>query len=202
MKANFLFLTENFNESVFMREDIKKFYSNIKYYQLIYSSEQNDNLDYLLNYDFCFDFNYVGSLYRKDILDVLKKDSNYVSLIQVTPPVINEIKRVNSFCRAKVNLVFHSESNGKNGVITERFAEALSYGNIIFHDNLRIKSLTGHLPGCIYINSYDDLEQKYNEIRSLNIEEINEMVKLNRYFWSNSDFTYRKQASNIIKTFQ
>jgi hypothetical protein len=130
----------------------------------------------------------------------LKKIKNNISLksyIKLTPPIINEIKRVNSFTLSKINLVFHSEENKRKGIITERFAEALSYGNIIFHDNKRINEKIPELQGCRYVKSYEEIIDNFHFFNELSAFEFNEIVNKNREYWRTSPYSYRKQALNI-----
>jgi hypothetical protein len=197
--SNWLFLTESYNQVHFMREDINQFYCNVNFYQLQYSSTKNDLIKYKEFNNFKFDFNFVGSPYNVDILNKIKNNKKLRSFIRIAPPVINEIERVNSFINSKFNLVFHSEGNKLNGVVTERFAEALSYGNILIHDNQKISEYISELPGCKYIESYEDIIEICNYFNNLNPHEITEIVNKNREYWKNSQFSYRKQALNIVK---
>ena len=194
--SNWLFLTESFYNSHFQEGNLG-FYSKVNFYQLQYSSSINDLIDSPITEIFKFDFNYVGSSYNFKILDKIMKNPDFKSLIKITPPIINEIDRINSFILSKINLVFHSEENKRKGIITERFAEALSYGNIIFHDNERILEHIPDLPGCLYVSSYQDIIEKYNYFKLLSNQELNEIIQQNRSYWKSSPFSYRKQALNI-----
>lgn len=196
--SNWLFLTESYNKGHFMREDINQFYSNVNFYQLQYSSTKNDLIKYKEFNNFKFDFNFVGSPYNVDILNKIKNNKKLLSFIRIAPPVINEIERVNSFINSKFNLVFHSEGNKKSGVITERFAEALSYGNIILHDNLKISEDFIDLPGCRYVKTYEDVIEIYEYFNNLSEIQISEVIKINREYWIKSPYSYRIQALNII----
>jgi len=193
---NWLFLTESFYDEHF-KEDNLDFYSKVRFYQLQYSSAVNDLMDIELPQSFKFDFNYVGSRYNEYILKKIKNNISLKSYIKLTPPIINEIKRVNSFTLSKINLVFHSEENKRKGIITERFAEALSYGNIIFHDNKRINEKIPELQGCRYVKSYEEIIDNFHFFNELSAFEFNEIVNKNREYWRTSPYSYRKQALNI-----
>jgi|TARA_B110000208_G_C11775170_1_gene431767 hypothetical protein len=192
-----IYLTENYSEDWIKKETKLKFYNDKVHHRLIYSSCYDDRIDYsdlTWEIDLKHSFNYVGSVYKKKILNAIKNNPIYKSEILFYPPVQNEVKRLNSFSSSSINLVFHSDSNIEKRIITERFPEAMSMGNFIIHDHPKI-SKDFVSKGIVY---YDSINHIYDVIDRLRLEDVLESSKLNYILWQNSKMSYRKQAIEII----
>jgi len=192
-----IYLTENYSKNCLKKYEKLSFYNDKKYKKLIYSSCLDDRINYSdlpWKIDIKQSFNYVGSVYKREILNAIKNNPIYKSEILFYPPVQSEIKRLNSFSSSSINLVFHSDSNIEKRIITERFPEAMSMGNYIIHDHPKI-SKDFVSKGIVY---YDSINHIYDLIDRLRLEDVLESSKLNYILWQNSKMSYRKQAIEII----
>jgi len=148
----------------------------------------------LIERDYIFQF--VGSNYKNDFTTFCK--NNYKSFIKITPPSIDEIIRINSFRKSKINLVFHSNANIKKGIIVERFPEAISYGGIILHDHPRIVEKFENIESFFYIKDLDDLVDVYEKISSLSENDLSNMREISYKTWVKSNLSYKYEANKII----
>lgn len=192
-----IYLTENYSKNYKKKYKKLSFYNDKKYKKLIYSSCIDDRINYSdlpWEIDIKQSFSYVGSVYKREILNAIKNNPIYKSEILFYPPVQSEIKRLNSFSSSSINLVFHSDSNIEKRIITERFPEAMSMGNFIIHDHPKI-SKDFVSKGIVY---YDSINHIYDLIDRLRLEDVLESSKLNYIIWQNSKMSYRKQAIEII----
>jgi hypothetical protein len=166
---------------------------------LKYSSPFHPSFSPLINENRKFDFNFVGHGYQKKLTAYCRK--KYNSFIRNTPPIVNEIIRLNSFAKSKVNLVFHASSNISKGIVVERFAEALSMGGLIFHDHPRISSeFPGH-PSIFFVKSENEIDDAFNYVRSLSNEDIFRLRTASSETWRKSGLSYFDQAGKILKKF-
>jgi hypothetical protein len=186
---------ENINfDYISKQKNLYEFRNIYQVYNLRYSSPY-ERVDLNFNKR-SFDFQFVGSRYKVNFLDHVKE--NYNSFIRKTPPIVNEVLRVNSFQNSLINLVFHSNANIEKGIIVERFSEALSLGGIIFHDHPLINKEFKALESVVFINSIEDLEREYMKIINMNAEQVNKLRKDSRRAWEESELSYKKQAKNIL----
>ena len=189
-------LGEDMDQEYLKSEDVLvKFQSQYDIYRLKYSSSHEIKPRY--EQERKFDFQFVGSNYKSEWTKYC--DQKYNSFVRITPPAINEIERINSYQKSKINLVFHSEANIKKGIIVERFAEAISLGGIIFHDHPKISKLFPNVESFFYIKSVEDIEKNHQYINSLQVDEIAALRKASRECWEMSELSYQKQASSILE---
>ncbi|PMH10120.1 hypothetical protein [Vibrio splendidus] len=189
-------LGEDMDKEYLKTEDaLVKFQSQYDIYRLKYSSNHEIKPSYTQKRD--FDFQFVGSNYKSEWTKHC--DKKYNSFVRITPPVINEVERINSYRKSEINLVFHSEANIKKGIIVERFAEAISLGGIIFHDHPKINQLFPNVDSFFYIKSIGDIDKNYKHITGMQVDEITALRKASRECWEISNLSYQKQASSILK---
>jgi hypothetical protein len=196
-----IFLTEDFSpEWVENHEPKLRFYNDKIHHKLQYSSNLDDRLDFDLSPfakakpKFDYDFNFIGSRYKVDLLKRLRNTNKVKCHIHFYPPVQNEIKRLNSFSSSKINLVYHSKLNILKGFHTERFPEALSMGNIIVHDHPKIDSKF-RSKGVIFETEYYKI---IKTLKSFKNDDINDIKKENYITWQKSELSYRKQVKILL----
>jgi hypothetical protein len=193
-----LYLTENFSHDFAKNLEKLNFYEDRRFYKLKYSSCLDDRNSFLSlpskKEKIIYDFNFIGSRYKTTLLNSINSNRNYKSCILFYPPIQNEIIRVSSYSKSKINLVFNSDENISKGFFTERFPEALSMGNLLIHDSPAIdKGFKSE--GVIYTYI---LQEILDIAKNTTIKRALEISELNYKKWQSTDLSYRKQAIKII----
>ena len=188
-----------YNETVAKNESLHLFRSQFDVLCIKYSSPMHPDFPNLINVRRDLDFNFVGHGYQKEMTRHCSE--NYRSLIFNTPPPISEPMRVNSFRRAEVNLVFHSPDNISKGTVVERFAEALSYGGIVFHDQPRIAMDFPAHPSFFYVTNPKEIDRAFDAVMSISENKRAILRKHSWKSWKLSGLSYFNQAERILKAF-
>ena len=183
-------------EAVVDEPPLKRFRDEFSVLSLRYSAPLHPSYATFERVDRSWDFNFIGAGYQRSLTSHCAK--KYRALIVNTPPPVSEPLRVNSFRRAEVNLVFHSEANIRKGVIVERFAEALSLGGIIFHDHPRIAREFASLPSAILVRTPEDIDREFQRIRRLAPSERDGLRSQSLAAWKSSGLSYFDQAGRIL----
>lgn len=201
IKAPIVHLGEDLNQEAIDREEVlKKFRDKFPVLALKYASPLHPHHSSRFDFKREYDFNFVGHGYCRELTEHCAK--NYQTLIRNTPPTISEPLRVNSFRRSEINLVFHSEDNKRKGVVIERFAEALSYGGILFHDHPRITQEFTDVASVIQVNSTSDIDREYNRIMALAPEDRKKMRQQSFEVWKVRGLSYFDQAARVLAAFK
>ncbi len=137
---------------------------------------------------------YVGNRsYETNIYSKFIGKDNYK--IVPTPPYISEDERIDIYKRSKFSLGFHSQSNIRNKVVTERVFEALAYGCICLTDNpSAVKATDGN---AIFIKSADEINTVIKNLMN-NKKRYLELVD-NGYKFAIMKGNYMFIASELIK---
>jgi hypothetical protein len=187
---NVLFLRECFDNSWIEQEKKLTFYNSVRNYVLKYSSNKDPRLEFKSRerIEGCF---YAGSKYKMEYNTAVHEVFPN-SRILYYPPKINEVLRVNGFGEFTFSLVWHSDANLKKGIIVERFAEALSYGGLIFHDhpeiNKRFSMFEHTLVSTTSELLFDLKSKRYSEM----------IIESNYNLWRSSELSYYQQVKNIF----
>ena len=191
-------LGEDLYDSQVRKEvSLNRFRSEFSVLQLKYGSPLHPLYPAKLDVNRDLDFNFIGRPYKKNLTDHC--NSNYRSLIKVTPPSISEPLRLNSFRRAEINLVFHAEDNVRKGVVVERFAEALSMGGIIFHDHPRIAKDFSSCPSLFFVNTTSEIDSCFKIVGKMDQEERKQLRMNSLEFWKKRHLSYFDQAGRILQ---
>jgi len=192
-----LHLGENlYTEAVQSESVLRRFRSEFKVLTLQYSAPFHPEFSPLINLPREYDFNFVGHGYQRTLTKYCEQ--RYHCIIRNTPPNISEVLRVNSFRRSQINLVFHSPSNISKGIVTERFAEALSMGGIVFHDHPRISKEFPNHPAFFYVSTPADIDQAFAVVMSQSDVERNLMQTASWESWKQAGLSYFYQAGRIL----
>jgi len=143
------------------------------------------------------DMNFIGAGYKRHLTEHAR--TNYNSIIYNTPPKVSEPLRINSFKNARLNLVFHSDSNIEKGIIVERFAEALAYGNFIAHDHPHIEELTKGFHFARKVQHESDIDLFISDIKSMSSFQKAGAIKQARNMFISEGFSYYAQADSILQ---
>lgn len=144
-----------------------------------------------------FDFNYFGTAYKKNW--IIRLGHEFSGNVKFFPPKVNEYERVDSFRNSKVSLCFHHNDSLRKGIVTERFAEALSAGGIIVHDNSSLIAEYAAEPGIIYCDSIEECSKALRSILGMSFKEQDMLRRRNLEVWRQSGRSYHKQAESILK---
>ncbi len=143
-----------------------------------------------------YDFQFAGSNYKSELTQFCNK--NYKSFIRISPPIMDEIQRINSFGQSRVNLVFHSTANVNKGIIVERFPESISLGGVIAHDHPGISEKYGKVDSFFKVNTAEDLVEVHEFISRLSESDYANLREISYDVWDRSDLSYFDQAKKII----
>ena len=200
-KEKTIFMSESFNNVAYDNEEFLKLFDNrFNVHQLKYSAPFDPRSELPINFNRSLQFNFVGNGYKKKITAYV--DINYHSVIINTPPIINEVKRIDSFRNASINLVFHSDANIKKGVVVERFAEAMSLGGIIFHDHPRICEDYPDVESLFYTPDIEAVILETNKVLKYSSQHVDTLRRTSLKAWKKSGLSYYEQAIEIIKKYQ
>jgi hypothetical protein len=133
---------------------------------------------------------FVGAAYKTEWTSRLEN-----CYIHHTPPEISEDDRIFSFFNSDIALGFSSDANIRNRVVTERVAEALSYGNMVITDNPAAYYWTGGI--AEYVTSYEELVYKISTFIN-NREALKEKQAMG-YEWAKKQGTYTHLAQRFIE---
>jgi hypothetical protein len=97
--------------------------------------------------------------------------------------------------------VFHSDANVRKGVIVERFAEALSWGGIIFHDHPLIAKTYQDSPSLFYVSTTSEIDDCFARIMQRTAAERRELRQASLELWKESGRSYFEQAGRILAAF-
>jgi hypothetical protein len=199
VSSNIVHLGERLNSvSVATEVHVSEFRKEFNVYELLYSSSRDPRVTYDLNVPSDIDFQFVGSRYKMEYINHIRKMTSFSHSIALYPPVQSEIYRLKSFDRTRVSFAFHHDSAIKKGIITERFSEAMSFGNLIIHDHPAIEKDYLNVEGISYVENISELEEKmnlYTQIKSNQLEIFRREVF---EIWRKSDLSYFSQCNRIL----
>lgn len=176
---------------------LSSFASEYDVHRITYSSVKIQECSQpIITYDREFDFHFIGSNYQENLLKYCKL--KYSTNIKITPPIVDEVYRINSYNNSLINLVFHSKGNIAKGTIVERFPEALANGGIIIYDHPEIKNRFPNAKSLFFVDSVKDIDEVYNQIIYKSKDEIYQLRLESYNLWVNSDMSYKIQAKKII----